>query len=488
MEKFLKQKYLFGFFTAFAFFFITHSASALTMNEILGTSPAPVAAAVTETPTSAPTTTNTLVSTSTPITATSTSTASSTSTGLSMPPEPQILVQISQAKQLLDAVQLNYAISPVYKNVRNRKTGKTTRTLASYNLWAKDIALAILDPSTGNIKVTMGMQTGKAMKFSDPNFDIKLSYFNGVNSKFTVNQPAGGIVLALKYLIAGTETGSKNAIVASLSPSVYVPYSSALSDPAVAQYGADYVNGVIKTVVAQLQGLPSSAIPGDTITQAIPPAMIKALVYAEHTDTTTALNGDVQNSVDQLNILFATNQGDAYKYSVSTAGARGIAQFIPSTYTSLVQRHPEANLIPDFAAGMSDHVNSIKAMYLLLDDYAGDVRVKAAQGFASGRVFDYAAASYNGGTTRVANAVNTYGQDWNADHTDQINALNSEVASLKYQIKKTKDKKTKAALQAQESSDINQLADLKSASLKSETVNYLAKIYKVITLFNDQTI
>ena len=49
--------------------------------------------------------------------------------------------------------------------------------------------------------------------------------------------------------------------------------------------GQNYLNGVINTVAQQLYGLPSSAIPGDTITQAVPPAMIKALVYAENTAT-----------------------------------------------------------------------------------------------------------------------------------------------------------------------------------------------------------
>jgi len=414
--------------------------------------------------------------------------------GLQAPPVPPIIAEMDQAKTLLASVNLNHALAPVYK--KNKK-GKTV--LTAYNLTAKDIALAILDPATNNVVVTVGMQTGKTMVFKDPAVDVQLASFNGVNSKFQINTPANGTVIALKYLISNPDSGSKAKIEKGLSSAIYVPYSDALSSPDVIKYGADYINGVITKAAAQLQYLPSRSVPGKTMTDAIPPALIKSLIYAEHTDTTAILSGsDIQGTMDKLNILFATNRENTFNYSVSTAGARGIAQFIPSTYTSLVQRHPEAGLIPDFVAGMSDHVNSVKAMYVLIDDYAGAVRVKAANSFAEGHVFEYGAASYNGGTARVANAVNTFGTEWDTDHSGQINSLQSEVNSLtgqvktlKSKIKSVKDAKTKASLQSQLaaaqsqlSTDSTQLTSYKSASLRNETVNYLAKIYKVIQYFN----
>lgn len=436
--------------------------------------------------------------------AATTSTSTQTSvTGLQTPAVPQIIAEIQQAKTLLQNISLNHALSPIYKNVKNKKTGKTVKTLTGYNLTAKDIALAIAD-ANGNIIITKGMQTGTTMVFNDPAVNVSLTKFNGVNSTFQVNQPAGGTVVALKYLISNPDTGSKTAIEKGLSESLYTPYSSQLSSPEVIAYGAAYLDGVINKVALDLQNIPSTAIPGETITQAIPPAMIKSLIYAEHTDTSKVLKGDVQDTANQLNILFATNLGDTYKYSVSNDGysSRGIAQFVGSTYLSLVSRHPEAGLISDFVTGMEDHENSIKAMYLLLDDYAGTVRVKATQGFASGQVFEYGAAAYNGGTTRVTNAVNTFGDNWNTDHSGEINTLQAQVnsaqatvTSLKKQVKAAKDKKTKASLNSQLTSAQSQLNDLsgqlsklQSASLRNVTVNYLTKIYKVIQYFNSQTI
>ncbi|MDE2311519.1 MAG: hypothetical protein KGJ93_00310 [Patescibacteria group bacterium] len=430
--------------------------------------------------------------------ATAVATASSTSIGLQIPSVPPLIAQIQNAKQLLEAVNLNYAISPVYKKAKaTKKNPKPKAYISSYDLWAKDIALAVLDPATGQIGVTLGMQTVKTMKFADPNYDIKLTYFNGVNSRFAINKPAGGTILALKYLITGPESGNRTAIVNALSPVIYVPYSDQLNNPLVVKYGEDYLNGVIEQAAAELKFLPSQAIPGETLTQAIPPAMIKALIYAEHSD----LSGNAQDGVNRLSILFATNGPDTYKYSVSNDGfaSRGIAQFVGSTYTSLVQRHPEAGLMGDFKFGMEDHVNSVKAMFLLLDDYAGSVRQQATSSFLTARVFDYGAAAYNAGTTRVARAVATFGDNWSQDNSaqinglqSQVNSLNAQVKSLKTQIKKAKDKKSKAALQSQlnsASGELNQITGqlqaLQAASLRNTTVNYLQKIYRVIPLFND---
>lgn len=447
-------------------------------------------------------------STSSPIIATSTTqnvTASTTAgsvLGLQAPVVPAIISEINNAKILLAGVSLNHALAPVYKNVKNKKTGKTTKTVSSYNLTDKDIALAILDPSNGNVIITVGRQNGTSMTFPDPAVDIKLANFNGVNSRFQINNPPNGTVLALKYLISPTESGGKAAIEKSLYPAVYVPFSQNLNTPEVIAYGKKYLDGVINTVAGQLYGLPSSAIPGQTITQAVPPPMIKALVYAEHSETASIMNGNAQGALDQMNILLAVNGSDTYKYSVSNDGyaSRGIAQFVKSTYDSLVKRHPEAFLNPNYVAAMEDHVTSVKAMYLLLDDYAGTVRVKAPNGFLASRVFDYGAASYNAGTGRVAKAVENFGDLWNQDRSGQINSLSSQVASyksqitsLKAKIKKTSDKKTKASLQSQLaasqnnlSSTTNQLATLQASSLKNATVNYLAKIYKVIQYFNGQ--
>jgi hypothetical protein len=420
---------------------------------------------------------------------------------------PTLLEQIHQAKQLLGPVNLNYAINPHYRTAKTGKgkSAKTKSVIASYSLDARDIGLAILDPSSGSITATIGsLNSNDQVTFPDQNYSITLNSFNGVNSDFTVSKPAGGMVLALKYLVSGTDSApTKNAIVASLSPVIYVPYSNALAQPALAAYGDQYINSVIQNVIGQLQYLPSQSVPGETVTQAVKPSIVKALVYSEHTSGSAAdYQNNAQDLVNRVNVLFAGNEMTTFAYSASFTGARGIAQFEPGTYAALVQKHPEAHLISDFVAGTSDHVNAVKAMYLLLDDDIGSVRVRTADAFNQSYMYDYGAASYNGGTSRVVAAVKQFGTAWYSSHDDlaaqaqaSIGASKTWAAQIKAALKKTKDKATKATLNADlatASANLataqGQLSAVQSASLRAQTVGYLAKMHSLIQLFNGQQI
>lgn len=422
----------------------------------------------------------------------------STSASLATPTVPPMVAKIKEAKEALKPVKSNYQLIPVY--TKNKKTGKSV--LSSYKLGLRDLLVAVLDPATGTISITGAMQNNKTFTFPDKSFDIKQIGFNGVNTRFQVNTPAGGQVIALKYLITPVESGSKAAIENALYEAIYVPYSPFLDTPEVQEYGAKYLDNVINEVAVHLANYPSVSDPGKTITQAINPSLVKALVYAEHTDSNELLKApDTMNVVNRVKTLFGGNEGDTYRYSGSSAGALGISQFIQSTYLGLVKRHPNANLIPDFRQGMADHVNAIKSTYILLDDYIQGVKDRAQDSFIPGQAFDFGVAAYNGGTVRVARALNSFGLNWNSDQAIQMrNAKQADVSSLAAQVETLrkatlaqKDKTRRAQMQAELDamrvtlkSDQAELARLQDATLRDETRGYLQKIYKVITLFNEQ--
>ena len=441
------------------------------------------------------TTTNTVTNSTTGTAATNSAAATTAPNPTASSTLPPLIENIHKAKDQLQTVSLNYSINPVYK--KSKKSGK--KYISSYTLDAKDFALAILDPSSGAVEVTRAIQRGKTFEFVDPAFNIEQQGFNGVNTHFLINSPANGVVLAEKYLISGPEKGSKQSIVNSLSEAVYVPYSQALTRPDVVKYGEEYIDGVIKQAANQLANIQSQSVPGETLTEAIQPSIIKALVFAEHMDTGEFItNPDTQQLIDQLYTLYAANEGDTFVYSVSSAGARGIAQFVPSTYNALAKRHPEAGLIASAVVGLSNHVNSIKAEYLLIDDYIAAVHAKVPEGFNPAYVLDYGAASYNGGVARVAKAIKAFGTNWYNDHSSdiagmqtQISAQNTQLASLKSQAKKSKDKTAKAYLNSQIKTLTASIADLKNqlgvmqkSSLKNETINYLSKMHRLVQIFN----
>lgn len=413
---------------------------------------------------------------------------------------PSLLAQIKQAKELLGPVKLNYALTPHYKTTPQARSKTSKRTLTHYTLDIKDLAVAVLDPSDGSIKVTAAMQRGSEFEFPDKSFNIEKVRFNGVNTRFTVNKPAGGKVLALKYLITPKESGGKAEIEKAIYSGVYVPYSPELVNPEVSAYGAQYLDGVITQVVTQLQNTPSVSQPGKTIPAAIQPALVRSLLYAEHMDTSEFLStSDTKQLIAKINVLLAGNEGETWKYSVSSAGAAGISQFIPSTYASLVKRHASAKLISDFVTGMRNHVNAVKATYLLLDDYIAEVQNRAGDGFLAAHAFEYGVAAYNGGPVRIAKAARTYGPLWSQDHSNDAGPVQEKVTrqtavvnALKAQIKKTTKKADKAKLQTvlnKEQATLtaaqNELTTTQASILRNETVNYVMKINKLVQIFND---
>ena len=78
------------------------------------------------------------------------------------------------------------------------------------------------------------------------------------------------------------------------------------------------------------------------------------LCVVEHTDRKRFFSEDRTVLFNEILTLYALNQPDTYRYSVSTAGAGGMIQMIPSTYAGIRQHHTSVGLNPDFVAGMRD--------------------------------------------------------------------------------------------------------------------------------------
>ena len=342
-----------------------------------------------------------------------------------------VVNKIAEAKTVLQKVNLNADIKP--------EAGTQ-----SYSLVRKDIALAVLNQATGKIEIAMAMQSGNTFVFPDPKFDIKLIRFNGVNTAFAVNRPANGTVLALKYLITPVEKGSLASIDSSKYSVIYVPYTDKLNTAELSAVGRNYVNDIVAQAAKELQSKTSAQNKSISVPQAVDAALVKTIIYAEHIDTTEFLRtADTTSLLNKVNVLFGGNGPDTYKYSVSSANARGLSQFIPSTYNSLVSQHPQANLIVNYVAGMENHVNAVKATYLLLDDYIADVKARTGNNANLANSNEFGAAAYNGGTVRISRAINTHGRLWAEPISNQIaalsnpdNALRQETVSYVQKVRK----------------------------------------------------
>jgi hypothetical protein len=144
-----------------------------------------------------------------------------------------------------------------------------------------------------------------------------------------------------------------------------------------------------------------------------------ALAIIEHIDPLKFESGKYTSEklIHETLVILGTNRQDAYRYSASKAGARGLFQFIPKTYKRMVQLYPQAGLNSDFVRGMEDHLNAAKASLLLFD---ADLRVmnngKKEQLMddpqALGR---FLASSYNCGSGKTSRAMIRYGENWQAN-------------------------------------------------------------------------
>lgn len=119
---------------------------------------------------------------------------------------------------------------------------------------------------------------------------------------------------------------------------------------------------------------------------------------------------------DDIYTLFALNEGQTYKYSVSSAGAGGMVQMIPSTYRMVRSWHPNVPLMPDFVAGMQNHVNASQAMLLYMQRTWNDlllnpnVTTALATGIATQE--QLMAAGYNSNPARLGGYIARGGAGW----------------------------------------------------------------------------
>ena len=114
--------------------------------------------------------------------------------------------------------------------------------------------------------------------------------------------------------------------------------------------------------------------------------------------------------------LYALNELDTYRYSVSFAGAGGMVQMIPWAYNLERQRHPGVGLMPDFVAGMRTHANALQAMLLYLQDTWNDLAasedVQLALATKLATPAEIMAAGYNSNAAKLPAYLRRGGSAW----------------------------------------------------------------------------
>ena len=189
----------------------------------------------------------------------------------------------------------------------------------------------------------------------------------------------------------------------------YMSTHPGLVNPEVVSAGRYYVHNVIEIARDHLTGK-------GIIIQPKVADIAERLATVEHVDHTRFKNEPSQVIFNDIFTLYALNEGQTYRYSVSSAGAGGMVQMIPSTYQMIRSRYPSVGLMPDFVEGMRNHVNATQAMLLYMqmtwNDLNSSPTISGAMTSGLATQEQLMAAGYNSNPAKLAGYINRGGAEW----------------------------------------------------------------------------
>lgn len=278
---------------------------------------------------------------------------------------------------------------------------------------AREMAVAVLDPD-GSIKVARAIKRDPGFEVISSGFTLSMRRENGLNSDIACVHPPGGKIVAVKYPVSneGNRFGPGDAVI----EAIYTPYSAEIGTDEVVNRGIDVQNSFIDKAYSRLKerGVLSHAFPGRRVVDIIPKDVLRVLLLNEHIDPGEFKSAGATKALcERVLTVIGTNHDKAYAYSISPAGARGLVQMIPSTYSLLLNKYSSAGLRSNFASAVSDPINAVMAQVLLCDSDWEAIRSKTD--LPADRVGPYLAAAYNGGVGRVLNVLSHDETEWMED-------------------------------------------------------------------------
>ena len=273
------------------------------------------------------------------------------------------------------------------------------------------VTVAALDRETARTHfITLSKQTFltkgaevNTMTSEGMNINLRIVRANGVNTAMTIFTPEGKALapLTIEYPI---ERGGKF-----LETAYYTSAHPALLSTDLVRSGQSYVRNMLDLAAKRLRER------GVTIS----PQLIdvaERLCVVEHVDHERFRAENRLALYDEIYSLFALNQIDTYRYSVSSAGAGGMVQMIPWAYNLERTRHPGVGLIPDFVTGMRNHGNALQAMLLYMQDTWSEMTANEEVQYALNTKIatpsELLAAGYNSNAAKLPGYLKRGGDGW----------------------------------------------------------------------------
>ena len=273
------------------------------------------------------------------------------------------------------------------------------------------VTIAALLPETSQIHLiriakqtflTKGSEVSATTSLLLP-VSVRIVRANGVNTAVTVfdEKNRSLLPLAIEFPI------ERNGVFREMA--YYTSAHPALLSVELMKSGQIYVNSMVDLAAKRLRE--RSVFIAPNIIE-----VAKRLCIVEHTDHDRFRNENRIALFEEIYTLYALNELDTYRYSVSSAGAGGMVQMIPWTYALMRQRHSGVGLNPDFVAGMRNHGNALEAMLLYMQDTWNDLSanedIQAALSAKQATVTELLAAGYNSNAAKLPGYIRRAGAGW----------------------------------------------------------------------------
>jgi hypothetical protein len=232
---------------------------------------------------------------------------------------------------------------------------------------------------------------------------VRIVRANGVNTAMTIFTPDGKSLapLVVEYPI---ERGGRF-----LEMAYYTSAHPALLSTDLTRAGQSYVRSMLDLAAKRLRDKGVAISPNLV-------DIAERLCIVEHTDHDRFRQENRLALFHEIYSLYALNELDTYRYSVSTAGAGGMVQMIPWAYNWVRQNHPGVGLIPDFVTGMRNHGNALQAMLLYMQDTWNELYsnedIRAALESKSATMPELMAAGYNSNAAKLPGYIRRGGDGW----------------------------------------------------------------------------
>ena len=273
------------------------------------------------------------------------------------------------------------------------------------------VNIAAIDQKTSQIHIATvakelflkkGSEISASSSLGDP-LTIRVVRANGVNTALTIFTQDGRSLAPLVIEFPIEKGGSFKELA------YYTSAHPALLSKDLSRSGQSYVRNMLDLAAKRLRD--KGVFISDDLVD-----IAERLCVVEHVDHDRFRNENRLALYDEIYSLYALNEIDTYRYSVSFAGAGGMVQMIPWAYNLVRERHPGVGLNPDFVVGMRNHSNALQAMLLYMrdtwNDLAASDEVKYAMGAKLATMPELMAAGYNSNAAKLPGYLKRGGAEW----------------------------------------------------------------------------